>query len=214
MVVVVFDLETTGLRPEKGAEILEVAAAELSVDQDGAVQGIATDPAARFFERCRPLAGAVPPFITELTGIHWEAVENADSPAVVVGRFFDWLQERRVTTLVGHNAIGFDVRFLKAHLGAAPVAVSASVAPAPANPTILHVFDTHLFARHEDGAGPYVKGYKQTDLYRAAFDEAQPNQHTAMGDITGLARLIGKRGWAQAIQAEGHGPWMQSCSFF
>ena len=215
MAVVVFDLETTGLRPETGAEILEVAAAELVFDDDGLCRGASDAPEARFYERCRPAAGHITPFIQNLTGIAWDAVKDADPPAAVVPRFFEWLRDRQVTTLVGHNAIGFDIRFLRQYAAPPPeiVAASASGKRSPES-SPLTVFDTLIFARHEDGAGPYAKGYRQSDLYLAAFDEPQPDQHTAMGDVTGLSRLIGHRGWASAIQEEGTDKWVQKVSLF
>jgi len=197
MATVVFDLETTGLHPTRGSEILEIAAAVLLPDGS-----ISDAPTGRFHERCCPVAGEIPPKITELTGLKWTDVADAAPPCEVVPRFCAWLRAVDAVTLVGHNAIGFDMRFLQ-EATVKEVAASTLAEEGAGQERakgIVAVFDTHLYARHEDGAGPYVKGYRQTDLYSAAFSESQPDQHTAMGDVAGLARLIAHRnGWLDAI---------------
>ena len=207
-VVVVFDLETTGLKPET-ADVLEVAAEEV-------VAGPSAATARAFHERCRPPDGLVPERITELTGIASEDVRDAAPPAEVVARFWAWVAACGAggpLVLVGHNALGFDLRFLQKYGpppgSAAVVAASATDAASEAMPSPavqafgpVHVFDTLMFARHLDGAGPYAKGYKQTQLYNAAFGRPPAGAHTALGDVRALRALCEKRGWmAEAAAA-------------
>lgn len=97
------DLETTGLAPHDGAEILEIGA-------------VLVDPGA---DRVRTLStlvqpkGAVPPAIARLTGIRPEAVAAAPPLDDVRAAFLDALAGR---VIVAHNA-GFERLFLGRYLG-------------------------------------------------------------------------------------------------
>jgi ATP-dependent DNA helicase DinG len=98
------DLETTGLAPHEGAEILELGA-------------VLVDPGA---DRVRTLAtlvrpkGAVPPAIARLTGIRPEEVAAAPPLDEVRATFLEALAGRAI---VAHNA-GFERLFLGRYLGA------------------------------------------------------------------------------------------------
>ena len=94
---IAFDIETTGLDPQKN-EIIEIGALKV---RGGAV-------AERFMEFIRPQAD-IPPAITELTGITNEMVAGARSREQVIPDFLDFCGD---DILIGHN-VGFDYSFMK-----------------------------------------------------------------------------------------------------
>ncbi|MCR4740900.1 MAG: PolC-type DNA polymerase III [Lachnospiraceae bacterium] len=94
---VVFDIETTGLSPEKDA-IIEI----------GAVKLINGEISERFSEFVNPLRH-IPGRITGLTGITDEMVAEADTITEVLPRFLDFCAD---AVLVAHNA-EFDLSFIK-----------------------------------------------------------------------------------------------------
>lgn len=95
---IVFDLETTGLKPQT-EEITEIAAVLVC-------EGEIKDSFQTYVNPHKP----IPPEITELTGISDETVADAPELSEAIARFFDFMGER---VLVAHNA-GFDLSFLKA----------------------------------------------------------------------------------------------------
>lgn len=95
---VVFDLETTGLKPTT-EEITEIAAVLVR-------EGEIRDSFQTYVNPHKP----IPPEITELTGISDETVADAPDLPEALDKFFAFLGDR---VLVAHNA-GFDLSFLKA----------------------------------------------------------------------------------------------------
>ena len=95
---IVFDLETTGLKPQT-EEITEIAAVLVC-------EGEIKDSFQTYVNPHKP----IPPEITELTGISDETVADAPELSEAIARFFDFMGDR---VLVAHNA-GFDLSFLKA----------------------------------------------------------------------------------------------------
>ena len=93
----VFDFETTGYSPYKGAEIIEVGAVKI---RDGEIE-------APFQEFVKP-SRSLPAKIIELTGITPDDLETARSVDEVMDDFSSYLIE---TVLVAHNA-SFDLSFL------------------------------------------------------------------------------------------------------
>lgn len=95
---IVFDLETTGLKPatEKITEIAAVLVRE----------GEIKDSFQTYVNPHKP----IPPEITELTGISDETVADAPDLPEALDKFFAFMGDR---VLVAHNA-GFDLSFLKA----------------------------------------------------------------------------------------------------
>jgi DNA polymerase III epsilon subunit family exonuclease len=89
----VFDLETTGLKPEQGAEPIEVAGVRI-------VRGQIEDS----FQAFVAPRGRIPRNVQELTGIRPDDVEEARSASEVLGDFLDFAGE---AVLVAHN-IDFD----------------------------------------------------------------------------------------------------------
>lgn len=95
---IVFDLETTGLKPTT-EEITEIAAVLV---RDGEIR----DSFQTYVNPHKP----IPPEITELTGISDDTVRDAPELSDAVARFLEFAGDR---VLVAHNA-GFDMSFLKA----------------------------------------------------------------------------------------------------
>lgn len=96
VLVLVIDLETTGLDPSYD-EIIELAAVR--------VENKAIVP--EFQSLVKP-SFPIDGFITELTGITNEMLSNAPSVDAVLPSFFDYAGQ---STVVAHNA-NFDVNFL------------------------------------------------------------------------------------------------------
>jgi DNA polymerase-3 subunit epsilon len=97
--IVMLDFETTGLSPAMGDRITEVAALRIV---DGRIQ-----------ERYVSLVNCgvrIPAFITSLTGISQDMVDNAPPAGRVVPELLDFIGG---DTLAAHNA-SFDEKFLKA----------------------------------------------------------------------------------------------------
>jgi DNA polymerase-3 subunit epsilon len=97
--IVMLDFETTGLSPDAGDRITEVAALRIA---DG-----------RIVERYVSLVNCgvrVPPFITQLTGITQAMVDGAPPAGAVVPALIDFIG---ADVLAAHNA-SFDEKFLKA----------------------------------------------------------------------------------------------------
>ncbi|BDP40470.1 DNA polymerase III subunit epsilon [Deinococcus aetherius] len=106
MNVVVFDLETTGLSPERDA-IVEIGALRV---RDGQVQ-----EAERFETLVRPVGAGGEPLripwrVQQIHGISDEMVRNAPHLAAVLPDFLDFVGDSPV---VAHN-IGFDRGFMRA----------------------------------------------------------------------------------------------------
>ncbi|MCQ2538152.1 MAG: 3'-5' exoribonuclease [Lachnospiraceae bacterium] len=95
----VVDIETTGLSPEF-EEIIEIGAIRVR-------EGKETE---RFSELIKP-EKAISPFITNLTGISNEMVQNAREAKEVLSDFREFLGD---DVIVGHN-VNFDVDFLYDH---------------------------------------------------------------------------------------------------
>ncbi len=96
---VVFDLETTGLKPEQ-CEIIEI----------GAVKIVAGKVVERFQTFVHD-GGVVPPEITRLTGISTDMLAGAPTSREVLGTFAAFAEG---CCLVAHNA-EFDMGFLRVH---------------------------------------------------------------------------------------------------
>jgi len=99
--LVILDFETTGLSPDMGDRAIEIGAVRL-------VNGEVTE---RFQELMNP-GQRVSGFIEDYTGITNRMLEDADSCAVVMNRFADFIAD---DNLIAHNA-SFDQRFLDAEL--------------------------------------------------------------------------------------------------
>lgn len=92
----VIDIETTGL--DFSCDIIEISALRVK-------NGEITD---KFSELVNP-GYHIPSFITELTGISNEMLEDCDAIDKVISRFSDFVSS---DLMVGHNIVSFDSNFL------------------------------------------------------------------------------------------------------
>ncbi|MDD4688679.1 MAG: exodeoxyribonuclease VII large subunit [Eubacteriales bacterium] len=95
---VAVDLETTGLYPQRGDTIIEIAALKY-------VNNVIVDELVTFVNPHR----AIPPFITELTGITDAMVSGSPSIEDVIPQFIEFLGE---LPIVAHNA-DFEMSFIQ-----------------------------------------------------------------------------------------------------
>lgn len=98
---VVVDLETTGLDPYKGCEIIEIGVTE-----------IIDNKIVKNYSRFVKPKKNIPAFITEITNISNEMVKYEDSIEEVLPRFRNYIGDR---TIIAHNA-KFDLKFLNYYL--------------------------------------------------------------------------------------------------
>ncbi len=199
ILLVYFDLETTGLSPESH-EIIEIAAKTSSNET--------------FHTYAKP-ANGIPPFITRLTGITADQVQSCTGPIDAVGRFVHWLTHlnARHVCLVGHNAASFDMRFIQKAASklepCMPVKMSvsdAAVQPEQATPVqSVSLFDTLLYARTTNAREQLsLDNLKQRTIYKALHGGSEPpGVHSAVGDVTALQAIVEKApGWmAAAVHA-------------
>tara|TARA_Y100001970_G_scaffold213331_1_gene260631 strand:- start:95 stop:691 length:597 start_codon:yes stop_codon:yes gene_type:complete len=100
--IIFYDLETTGLNPYHN-KIIEVAGIKYSTEKKKII--------GEFRELVNPKT-PISSFITNLTGITNQMVENKDTIDNVITRFIQFCGENNVY-LVSHNNDGFDKLFLE-----------------------------------------------------------------------------------------------------
>jgi DNA polymerase-3 subunit epsilon len=98
---VVVDLETTGLSPFNGNEIIEIGVTEIKGDNVG-------NNYSRFVKPKNPIPG----LITNLTNITDEMVKDAPLIEEVLPKFREYIGDK---TIIAHNA-KFDIGFLNYYL--------------------------------------------------------------------------------------------------
>lgn len=98
---IVVDLETTGLDPYKGCEIIEIGVTEIIDNKIG-----------RNYSRLIKPNGIIPKFISDITNISNEMVVNEKSLEEVLPKFREYVGEK---TIIAHNA-KFDLKFLNFYL--------------------------------------------------------------------------------------------------
>ncbi len=149
---VVFDIETTGLDPEFD-EIIEIGAVKIK-------DGIKIDT---FNSLIKP-EYEIDEFITELTGITNEMVENAPSIDEVLPKFMDFIKDY---IIIGHN-VNFDINFIYDNLGELNI------------PPITNDFvDTLRISRR---LIPELKHHKLSDLANY-FNIDTNGSHRALKDV-------------------------------
>lgn len=99
LVLVAFDVETTGLDPRK-TDIIEIGGVRFTLSGDGH----------ETFQRMANPGYAIPEVITRITGITDTMVSGSPSPVDTVAAFFEWAGPDAL--LVAHNA-PFDAGFVK-----------------------------------------------------------------------------------------------------
>tara|TARA_B110000977_G_scaffold188737_1_gene257358 strand:+ start:1223 stop:1840 length:618 start_codon:yes stop_codon:yes gene_type:complete len=97
-----FDLETTGFNPFKN-EIIEIAALNNKSET---------------YESFSKPEKRITPFITKITNITNDMVEEAPDEKTVIRQFIDFIKgddnDKRTTYIIGHNIHSFDLPFIKA----------------------------------------------------------------------------------------------------
>ncbi|KAK3288656.1 hypothetical protein CYMTET_3874 [Cymbomonas tetramitiformis] len=169
----VFDLETTGLSVAN-ASIISLAIRILETNQS-------------LHELVRPPRLPIPRQITNVTGITTECLRKKATWATVGRRVCWWLTHtvlRNRTdakiTLVGHNCRKFDVPIFLRHLGLLKPVVPIEVERCA-------VIDTLRLLRR---SLPQLENHKQESVYKHLFQTAQPNAHSAIGDVEALTRIL------------------------
>lgn len=98
---IVVDLETTGLDPYSGCEIIEIGITEIVNNQIG-----------KNYSRLVKPKGIIPSNITNITSITNEMVKDAQNLETVLPNFRKYVGD---TTIIAHNA-KFDLKFLNYYL--------------------------------------------------------------------------------------------------
>lgn len=168
--IVMIDFETTGLSPDMGDRITEVAALRIA---DG-----------RVVERYVSLINCnvrIPSFITGLTGITQSMVDNAPPVAQVVPELLDFIGS---DTLSAHNA-SFDEKFLRAESG------RLGLAPAHAGLVCSLKLSRRVF--------PQLSSYKLGNLseqlgirFRSAAHRAESDAEVAAEVLLHIGRHLGR----------------------
>lgn len=98
---IVVDLETTGLDPHKGCEIIEIGITEIKENK-----------IVKNYSRLIKPKSHIPYFITNITNISDDMVKDEEELEIVLPRFRKYIGDR---TIVAHNA-KFDLKFLNFYL--------------------------------------------------------------------------------------------------
>lgn len=159
--IVMIDFETTGLSPDMGDRITEVAALRIA---DGEV-----------VERFVTLINCgvrIPPFITSLTGITQAMVDSAPPVAQVMPQLLDFIGG---DALAAHNA-SFDEKFLRAE------AAQLGLAPGHTATLCSLKLSRRVF--------PQLGSYKLGDLSRQLGIRFQGSAHRAEADAEVAAQVL------------------------
>lgn len=169
--IVMLDFETTGLSPAMGDRITEVAALRI-------VDGKVAD---RYVSLINCQA-RIPFFITQLTGISQEMVDNAPPVSRVVPELLDFIGG---DTLSAHNA-SFDEKFLKAE--------AERLALSPRHAGL--VCSLKLSRRVFPGLASYKLGMLSGQLgirFRSAAHRAESDAEVAAEVLIHIGRHLGSK---------------------
>ena len=155
---VVFDIETTGLNSSKD-QIIEIGAIKIK-------NGIEVDTFSEFIKPTVEISS----FITELTGITNEMVQDSESVDVVLPKFLEFCKD---CVLVAHNA-SFDVSFIREFAVRLGLRVDNSI------------LDTLGLSR---GMFPELRRHK-LDVVAKHLKVELLNHHRAIDDATATAGIL------------------------
>jgi DNA polymerase III epsilon subunit-like protein len=163
--LIIFDLETTGLRPCLH-QIIQIAAVKVKNGE--------WDKGELFDSYVRP-EHCIPSFITQLTGITQAEVADAPLPRDVLTRFSEFVGTN--ATLIAHNGLRFDMRF---------IAENCKRLGMPVRET--NALDSRDFSRKIWGG----RGGHGLDavLARLGLSSEGVKRHDARGDVQLLARAV------------------------
>ena len=158
---VVFDLETTGLRPSEGDKIISIAGVRVV---NGRI------PTGEVFSELVNPGKTIPKESTRSHGITDEMVHDKPSIEKVCPWFHDYVQD---AVLVAHNA-AFDMKFLKLS--------RISRGPNFDNPVICTMLLSKFLHGHTDA--------HSIDDLCDRFGLTVDGRHTALGDALATARIL------------------------
>lgn len=167
---VIFDVETTGMKPEDGHAIVELAAQRVRSPRSGEAGG--REVVGTFDTIVNP-ERSVDPEAAAVHGITNEIIAKEGKALIEVIPAFVLFCEG--ATLVAHN-IKFDLGFLNSHLKQFGL-------PPLANPTL----DTLELARQKVVVASYALGYLAKH-----FGIPQPTAHRALADVEVTRELLFK----------------------
>ena len=157
---IVVDLETTGLDPYKGCEIIEIGITEIKNNR-----------VVKNYSRLIKPKSHIPYFITEITNISDDMVKNEESLETVLPRFRKYIGDR---TIIAHNA-KFDLKFLNYYLNEMNL------------PTIdKHICTLELLKKSKTYKGKNKKLETACDYYNIE----NKNAHRADSDTLATAKLF------------------------
>ena len=157
---IVVDLETTGLDPYKGCEIIEIGVTEIVDNKIG-----------RNYSRLIKPTGIIPTFISDITNISNEMVENEKSLEEVLPKFRDYVGEK---TIIAHNA-KFDLKFLNFYLDKMGL-----------EPINNHICTLELLKQNKEYKGKNKKLETACEYYNIE----NKNAHRADSDTLATAKLF------------------------
>lgn len=163
---VIYDLETTGLRPDVD-EFIQIAAVRFRAG--------CLCPQESFFSFARPRR-SISSFIENYTGIGDRDVKNAPRPENVLSTFAEWTGD---ATLIAHNGNRFDGKFLEA------TCRRHGLASREASCIDSIQLSKMLFGRTR-GIGHSLDRVKQ----RLSLRESSLRRHDARGDVDILGRAV------------------------
>ena len=165
---VIYDLETTGLSPDR-CEIIQIAAVRFRAGR--------VDRADSFFSYARP-AAAIPSFITRYTGVTNAHVADSPRPHEVLTAFARFVGED--TGLIAHNGHRFDSRFL-----------DATCRRQGLDTRQVHSIDSLHFSRRLFGTARGTGHGMDRMLARLGVGAEGPeSRHDARGDVARLGRAL------------------------
>ncbi len=157
---VVVDLETTGLDPYKGCEIIEIGITEIK-----------NDDIVRNYSRFVKPKKEIPYFITEITNISNDMVKNEEGIETVLPRFREYIGNK---TIIAHNA-KFDLKFLNYYLQKLDL-----------EPIKNHICTLELLKQSKTYKGKNKKLETACEYY----DIENKNAHRADSDTLATAKLF------------------------
>jgi DNA polymerase-3 subunit epsilon len=164
---VIFDLETTGLSPERD-EIIQIAALRLSADT--------TEKPDAFLSYVNP-GRSIPPFIAGYTGVTDAHVRHAPTVGKVLEAFSRYAGD---ATLIAHNGHRFDMKFLRE---------ACTRNSLPTRSVGYH--DSIYLSRLVWGKLPERHGLDAV-LSRLGISSHGARRHDARGDVTLLAEAVAR----------------------
>jgi DNA polymerase-3 subunit epsilon len=157
---IVVDLETTGLDPYKGCEIIEIGITE-----------IIEDKIVKSYSRLIRPKSYIPEFITGITGITNQMVINEKYIEEVLPKFRNFIGEK---TIIAHNA-KFDLKFLNYYLELQNL-----------EPITEFICTLELLKKNKNYKGKNKKLETACEYYNIVNDQA----HRAASDTLATAKLF------------------------